>query len=564
MPLLGVQGSALGNRGVFVRAQLPFLVALAYVVAVIAVIDSGCLGRPPVLWGVVLGMAATVLSLLVPWARVSARWMILIPMIDVVAIACISAEVHTVFPAAAVLALLPILWIAFVATATAPAAGGGILLVVFCAACIPAFRLLWTKQLPRGAAEWADAVTLPFAFVGLAVIASVAARRLRRHVEREARAHAAQGLAVARAHDAETLLRGVLDTVDAGVAFFDAEGRLEIANATAHRMAQTVGFRLDEPPYAGEHVTGADRTVPTPFDEQLVPRALRGQVIRGHLAWLGPPGAQVATLSSTTPLRRADGSVRGTVIVAHDVTELVEAVEVREHFLRTASHELRTPLTGVMGFLSLINDALDPGDTKVRRYMEVVMRRADDLLRRISDLVVATDDDRPLRLDDLDLREAVDGAVRRVGAFAAARGNEIDVGSTVLVPVRADRARVEAAVAEVLTNAVKFGRPGARITVECASAGDHARVTVSNEGAGLTPAEQRRVFDRFYRTAHARANAIQGYGIGLFTVRSIVAAHRGRVSIDSAPGAGVAFTLELPVAGPLGAQPTAESVTHRA
>ncbi|MDQ1123640.1 sensor histidine kinase [Microbacterium trichothecenolyticum] len=269
----------------------------------------------------------------------------------------------------------------------------------------------------------------------------------------------------------------------------------------------------------------------------------------------------MATIASATPLRRNDGSVRGTVIIVHDVTEFVEAVEVREQFLRTASHELRTPLTSVTGFLSLIDDALDPHDTKVRQYIEVVMRRADDLLRRISDLVVATDDDRPLSLVDFDLREAVDAAALYVRALADVRGNQIEVSSVGPLPVRADRARIETAVTEVLTNAVKFGESGTRITLACGSDGEHTWVTVSNEGAGLTPAEQRRVFDRFYRTSHARAHAIQGYGLGLTTVRSIVSAHQGRISIDSAPGAGLTFTFDIPVNGPVLDCPAAQITT---
>ena len=76
------------------------------------------------------------------------------------------------------------------------------------------------------------------------------------------------------------------------------------------------------------------------------------------------------------------------------------------------------------------------------------------------------------------------------------------------------------------------------------------RLTVSNGGVGLSHAEQRRVFDRFYRTAHARSRAVQGYGLGLTRVRAIVNAHAGRVHIESDPGVRTTVTLELPVVVP--------------
>ncbi|MDF2990502.1 MAG: signal transduction histidine kinase [Microbacterium sp.] len=542
MPIVDLRRSPRGRRAAFAQTQLPFALGLVYVAVVVGIIDSSLLATTTSIVGFSLGVAATAMAGFVPWKKFSPTWLLIVVVLDVVAVALIRAEVVQVLPGATLLAVFPMVWASY------SFGWAGISLAVVGSAFIVAFRFISTGSAPQTAAEWANTVTLPLAIVAFTVTAFLAARRLQRRERQLAQATRAQLKALSEAHDAEALVSGVLDTVTAGVAFFDADGRLKVANAAAHEIAEAAGFRLDEPPYAGADILGADRVTRIPIDEQFIPRALRGEVIRGHLAWLGPPEAQMAVLTSANQLRRQDGSVQGTVVVAYDVTELADAIEVREQFLRTVSHELRTPLTSVTGFLALIDEAVGDDDPKVRRYIDVVTRRADDLLDRITDLVSATGCDRDLRFGDVDLREIVDAAVRRIEKLADAKSASVQILSACRARIRADREQLENAIAEVLTNAVKFGETASRVEVSFCEQGERVQIAVANDGPGLSYGEQRRVFDRFYRTAHARSRAVQGFGLGLTRVRAIVNAHEGRVHIDSEPGGRTTVTLDLPVA----------------
>lgn len=543
MPVVEVR-SPRGRRAVFVRTQLPFLLGLVYVAVAVGILQPSLLETAVSIVGFSVGLVATVLAAFVPWERFSSRWLLSVAVLDVVAVALLRAEFVQVLPGATLLAVFPMVWAAY------SFGGVGISLAVLGSAFIVAFRFVYVGSAPQSAAEWANTITLPLAIVAFALTAFLAARRLGVRESQLARAVRAQSEALAEARDAEALVSGILDTVTSGVAFYDGDGRLEVANAAAHELARAAGFRLDQPPYGGDNVLAADRVTPIPRDEQFVPRALRGELIRNHLAWLGPPEQQVAVLASSNQVRRRDGSVQGTVVVAHDVTGLADAIEVREQFLRTVSHELRTPLTGVTGFLALIDDAVGHEDPKLRQYVDVVNRRAADLLDRVTDLVAATGCDRDLRFAEVDIREIVDAAARRIAKLADARSTPVHVAHAARVQVRADRDRLEEAVAEILTNAVKFGEPESPVSVTCRAHEDRVRVAVSNEGVGLSHAEQRRVFDRFYRTAHARSRAVQGYGLGLTRVRAIVNAHAGHVHIESDPGERTTVTVELPVAAP--------------
>jgi len=544
VPLLDLSVNPQSRIQIFLRVQAPFVVGLLYVVGAAVAVEASAVTRGLFLGGLAVGSVATLLTVLVPWEDLPRPFLLCVPVLDIVAVALLHAEVVPAFPAVSVVAIFPLLWAAYAFGVP------GLLVAVAGSVFIVGYRFLVVGALPATLAEWINATTLPLVILGLSIVAFFAARRFRDFALALLRANQAQSRALEAAQDAETLVLGILDRVDAAVCFFDADGRLEVANTMANQMAEAVGFRLDAPPYSGENVLAADRATRIPPDEQLVPRALRGEVIRGHLAWVGPPEAQVAVLASANRLTRKNGSTRGTVVVVHDVTELADAIDVREQFLRTVSHELRTPLTGVIGFLSLVEDAIDPRDTKTRQYIEVVMRRADDLLARISDLVVATDDGLALRLTDLDLREILDAATRRAETLAESRAMTLEVACAADLRLRADSPRIVNAIAELVTNAVKFGAAGSRVMVHGEVAEGRARVSVSNEGPGMTHTEQRRVFDRFYRTPRARSSAIQGYGLGLTTVRSIVRAHDGCIGIESVPEARTTITVDLPVSGP--------------
>lgn len=532
--------SVRGRFRVFTLTQLPFVSGVAFLTAVTALARPSLLGTWPVLLGIALSAAATIASLLVPWEKHAASSMVTVAVVDLVAVALLRAELLPVVPAVTILAIFPIWWLAY------GFPWCGTVIAVLGAGFITSFRFAYVGAWPATALEWANVVTLPTFIIGVAIIASTAAGHLRRKSWKLEQAHRAQVAALEEARNAESIARGILNTVNAGIAFYDEHGRLDAANGYAYQLAEMVGFRLDEPPYSGDGVLAADRVSPIPHHEQIIPRSLAGETVADHLEWIGAPDSQVAILASSNQVYREDGRFLGTVVVAHDVTELLEAVEVREQFLRTVSHELRTPITSITGFLDLIDDAIPAEDTRLRRYLDVVTRRTNDLLHRVSDLLAANDTPKAVYVTDFDLRHVIDDAVLRVASLAERRSSQIEIAGPDLLLTHGDRAQLTSAIAELLTNAIKFGTPHAPITLSFESHGGRVMISVTNEGHGITHAEQRQVFDRFYRTRYARSHEIQGFGLGLTEVRAIAVAHHGRVRIDSEPGTRTTITLDLP------------------
>lgn len=544
MPLFEMEASRRGRIRVFMRSQFPFAVGTVFIAGITALVHPGGLNTPVIVMGFAIAAAATVLAIIVPWERYAPSWLMPVAFLDIVAVAFLRAELITFVPAVTILSLFPILWLAY------GFPWYGIVVAVVGAAFITSFRFIYVQAWPSTGVEWANVVSFPTLIVGVAVIVFIAARQLRRNARRLALASRAQADALQEAEDAAAIARGILNTVTAGVAFYDNAGKLGIANPLAHQMVEAVGFKLDTPPYAGDNVLAADRLSTIPYEQQIIPRALRGETIDNHVEWLGPPEAQVAIMASSGQVKRDDGALLGTVVVAYDVTELADAVEVREQFLRTVSHELRTPITSITGFLDLIADAADPADDKLRKYVEIVTRKTNDLFNRVGDLLHANDSHKTLHISFLDVGRVIQVAARNAEHLATARGMRIDVTGPGTLGADADGDQLVIAVTELLANAIKFGNPETIVALRYRQLGTRIQIAVSNLGAGITHAEQRRVFDRFYRTPYARSREIQGFGLGLTNLRAIVVAHHGHVHIDSTPGSQTTLTLDLPIQQP--------------
>ncbi|WP_202564807.1 cell wall metabolism sensor histidine kinase WalK [Agreia sp. COWG] len=543
-----------GRLKMLAGAQLPLLVGTAFVAALVALSTpirshTGFLTAGLVVIGLVSIVAA-----IVPWERRNKNLLIGVAVVDIVGVALIRTDLISILPSAGMLAIFPILWLSY-------SFNRAIIAVAIAGAFfISTLGFVIEGTWPSTVLEWANIVTLPVLIVGVAIVVNGAAARLRRNRRNLKAASDAQAEALRQSMDNELLSRAILDTVNAGVAFYDSDSRLVVANRLASDMVGIVGFRLDEPPYAGEDVLAADRSTPIPFDEQIIPRALRGEIVKDHLEWLGPADQQIAILASANRVHRADGALLGTVIAAYDITELAHAITLREEFLSTVSHELRTPLTNIIGYLELLEDGLDPADSASEGYLAVINRNVDSLNDRIKELLAATTTDAPLDRVVTDVSSLVESVVSGLASTAEGRGQlflvsrshggqadpktetETPADTTALI----DADRLGRALHEVIDNALKFSPPDSTVTITQQFTSDSAMITVSDTGPGLDRGEQSQMFDRFYRTPHARSNAIQGFGLGLTLAKNTVAAHGGRVHVTSAPGEGTALTITLP------------------
>ena len=226
-----------------------------------------------------------------------------------------------------------------------------------------------------------------------------------------------------------------------------------------------------------------------------------------------------------------------------------QAVALRDEFLSVASHELRTPVTSLM---LAVQSALSVGDSAPPGFLRQALESAERQSRRLGRLVdtlldVSRVESGRLELahEPVDLVPLVADVVRLFADDARRAGCAVQVDTTLTTLVgRWDRGRLEQVVSNLLSNALKYGA-GHPIVITIARSDDRARLGVSDQGIGIPAPEHGRIFERFERAVSARHYG--GLGLGLYIVRRIVDALGGSITVESAPGAGATFTVELPL-----------------
>jgi signal transduction histidine kinase len=232
--------------------------------------------------------------------------------------------------------------------------------------------------------------------------------------------------------------------------------------------------------------------------------------------------------------------------------ELGEALRLRDEFLSVAAHELFTPIQSLqLAIEGLSGDGGQLGESEARRCLAVARRQVRRLRGLVDELLdaghVRAGRGLALSLEKLDLASVVRDLVEELAAEIARSGSEVVVLAERPVVGRWDRMRIEQVVANLLSNALKFGR-GEPISLSVDEVDDLGRVVVHSGGVAIEREQLERIFEPFRRAVSPREYG--GLGLGLYIVRKIVAALGGAVWAESSPEEGSTFTVELPREGP--------------
>jgi two-component system sensor histidine kinase BaeS len=214
----------------------------------------------------------------------------------------------------------------------------------------------------------------------------------------------------------------------------------------------------------------------------------------------------------------------------------------RRRLLADVSHELRTPLSVIQGNVEGILDGLYPAD---REHLEPILEEAHLLERLVEDLrTLSLSESGALQLhrEPTDLAELLGEAVAGFRARADASGIRLELSLDDGLPtLELDQARFHQVIGNLLTNALRFTPASGRVTITATPVATGVGITVSDTGAGISPEELPRIFDRFYRSADSG-----GSGLGLPIARSLVEAHGGTIEAESTPENGTTIRITLP------------------
>ncbi|HEU5086951.1 MAG TPA: ATP-binding protein, partial [Roseiflexaceae bacterium] len=249
-----------------------------------------------------------------------------------------------------------------------------------------------------------------------------------------------------------------------------------------------------------------------------------------------------------------NGEFTGAIANVRDITEQKIDEEMQSTFFSVISHELKTPVSIIKGYAeTLARPDANWDKQTLNDGLQVIGEEADRLAHQIQDLLEASRlQAGGLRLELRDFSVS-DLAAQVVERFAPQAGDKhtLELRFTSDVPpVHADYERIREVLENLISNAIKYSPEGGVIRVMGRSEGDVAVISVSDQGVGIPPDEQRKLFRRFYRVDNRLRRETQGAGLGLFLSRAIVEAHGGRIWVESQPGRGSRFSFTLPLATP--------------
>ncbi len=287
-------------------------------------------------------------------------------------------------------------------------------------------------------------------------------------------------------------------------------------------------------------LTAQDSTRPSGFTEEDV-RTLQAAATAAALVWENRQAEDAL----------AEAREREAASLHQRIEQSMQLEQLKTDFLKLASHELRGPLSVVLGYISMMEDGtlgtVGPSVTHVLPLLRAKLDEMNQLVNEIVETARLDDSALELQVETIDLTEMVEGVVHALEPLASEAHDLVTSIPDRPITVSGDFPRLRMIMTNLVHNAIKYSPQGGEVRVVCDADGAMARVMVSDQGVGIAPKDQDRLFTRFGRIVTRETAGLPGTGLGLYLARDLALRHGGDVTVESEPGRGSTFTLSLPL-----------------
>jgi two-component system phosphate regulon sensor histidine kinase PhoR len=335
----------------------------------------------------------------------------------------------------------------------------------------------------------------------------------------------------------------VLENLDCGVVVVSPQGEIVLANVAAKKQ-----FPVSQPMVGSPLAeTIRHRELLAKVREVAIDRSPREVVVDERDA--SGRRQVLRILCASVPYEK---DVSAVLLVANDESEIREIEETRREFVANVSHELKTPLAAIKGYVETAELAIQDDPEAAKYFVSQIhdqTRRLESLVSDMLTLARAQAGTQNLRLTAVDLHAVVAESIATYTPVAGAKRIALshDRGGRATVMVRADREAAITIANNVIGNAIRYTPEGGEVIANVTSDGEFGIISVRDTGIGIPEHEQRRVFERFYRTEQSRQHSSVGTGLGLAIVKNLTQSQGGQVRLWSQPGEGSKFDILLPL-----------------
>lgn len=343
-------------------------------------------------------------------------------------------------------------------------------------------------------------------------------------------------------------LDAVFTAMGDSLVVYDSSGKTVSANPTALRLLgfNPVGMERHD---LGKRVSLRHRRGELIGPEDLPStQALRGQTVTSkYIVIRNALGRDVMTVCTATPIRRR-GKVVGAVVILHDVSESWLVEKEKDDFVAMAGHELRTPISTVKAFAQILEKHFQhTNDQLAKMYVQKMGGQLERLTHLVNELLDATKigaeklelHKEKFNLEEL-LRESADD-FQKISAK-----HTIIVKGKLQTKINADKNRIGQVLINLFSNAVKYSPKSDKIIAKVKESCECVVVEVQDYGIGIPEADQKKIFDRFFRVDNKKGKRFPGLGLGLNISAEIIKRHGGKIWVKSTYGKGSVFSFSLP------------------
>jgi PAS domain S-box-containing protein len=344
----------------------------------------------------------------------------------------------------------------------------------------------------------------------------------------------------------EELFRHVSESGFINIFFFSPDGRIRDAN---EGFLQLVGYTradLDKGLVRWDRLTPPEWMEETQWQMSNFNRT--GKIGPYEKEYLRKDGSKFWGLFVGARLEEGIG-----IEFVIDITDQKLAEKLKDEFISIASHELRTPVTGIRAYVDILlqnyHESAELPAPDLLKNMKRLTDRLTDLIRNLLDVSKIREGQMQLNKTWIDLNGLIVALTEDMRR--ATPGHQL--GHQLILElqqgglfVMADKERISQVLTNLLSNAVKYSPDADKVILSSAREGRMIRIDVRDFGIGLSPEDQKKVFQRFYRTLDTGNRSFPGMGLGLYIAAGIVSQHHGEIRVDSTPGSGSVFTVLLP------------------
>ncbi|PTV96821.1 two-component system sensor histidine kinase ResE [Halanaerobium saccharolyticum] len=336
-------------------------------------------------------------------------------------------------------------------------------------------------------------------------------------------------------------LKHVLSGMEEGIIAVNSSGRIILTNQSAASL-----FGFEEELQAKKISELQLYPEVTEVFEQIISReeAAQEQLI------ISKEDTNQYYLVHFTAIHLEDGNFWGGVAIFHDISERYRFEKLQREFVANVSHELKSPLSSIRGSVEILLDGIIEDPAEKREYLKMILRESSSLSHLIDETLTLAEIDAggvELNKEEISVKDFFENL--RV-FFKNIKKDEQSLKIEVEpeLKVRANREKLRQVLVNLLSNSVKYSAETGRIKLKAEKEAGQVRFSVADNGIGIPAAEQKNIWERFYKVDKARTPGDRSSGLGLAIVKQIVNEHRGEVFLESSEGEGSTFSFTIPAA----------------